>query len=49
MLQFKKRNPVELSFEVLEQAYWRPREVQLCCKYKPSETFEVEYKRLRRL
>lgn len=48
MLELKRRNLVELPFEVLEQAHWRAREVQLCCKYKTAESDEKEYIRLRR-
>lgn len=49
MLEFKKQNIVELPFEILEQAHWRPREVELCCKYKKPNDGEYEYKRLQRL
>ena len=49
MFTLKKRDPTELPFEVLEQAHWRPREVQLCEKHKPEDRKGKEFLRLRTL
>lgn len=49
MLTLKRRNIVELPFEVLEQAHWRPSEAQLCCQHKPDHSEGPEYSRLRAL
>ncbi len=49
MFTLKKRDPTELPFEVLEQAHWRPREVQLCEKHKPEDRKGKEFLRLRNL
>jgi hypothetical protein len=49
MLILKRRNIAQLPFEVLEQAHWRPREMQLCCKHKPEGANTGEFRRLRKL
>lgn len=48
MLEYKLRDPTQLPFEILEQAHWRPAEVQLCCKYKPTNAARPEFRRLRK-